>query len=258
MWRISGKGMAKPSYLFGTIHLICPDDYVWTDSMKNCLAASDKVCFEMDLDNPAVMMQASGAFLDTAKDLKDYYTPAQYQLLKRFVKDSLGMDIGMFRQMKPVALQSLIGMKATKCLNAVSYEERIMKTAEESNKEILGLEEASEQIDALESMPDDTVALSLLDDVRNFTASRNEYATLVNTYKKQDLPALYALITASKDMAGDMAVFLDDRNKRWIARMHAKMDRSSVFFAVGAGHLWGSNGVIELLKKDGYSVTAVR
>src|ERR1700744_762108 len=101
LWRISGKDLAKPSFLFGTIHLICPGDYVWTDKMKASLTASEKVCFEMDLDDPAVLQDASGGFMSNGKKLKDYYTPAEYQQLKKFVKDSLHMDITMFQQMKP-------------------------------------------------------------------------------------------------------------------------------------------------------------
>ena len=87
LWRISGNGLAKPSYLFGTIHLICPEDYVWTEKMKQSLAGSDKVCFEMDLDDPDVLKAATGGFMEpTEKRLKDYYTAAQYQALKKFVK----------------------------------------------------------------------------------------------------------------------------------------------------------------------------
>ena len=259
LWRISGNGLAKPSYLFGTIHLICPADYVWTDKMKESLTASDKVCFEMDLDDPSVMMAASDGFMDTTgKKLKDYYTASEYQQLKKFVKDSLDMDVVMFQQMKPVALQSVIGMKASRCNDAVSYEERIMKTAVADHKEILGLEAASEQINVLESQPDDTVAKGILEDIKHFAESRTEYDQLVNAYKQQDLPALYKMIITSKDMEQSMAIYLDDRNKKWIPNMSNKMKASSVFFAVGAGHLAGQKGVINLLRKAGYTVEAVK
>src|SRR6478672_9691055 len=51
LWRITGRGLTKPSYLFGTIHMVCPGDYLWTDAMKKGLAACKKVCFEMDMDD---------------------------------------------------------------------------------------------------------------------------------------------------------------------------------------------------------------
>lgn len=258
LWRISGNGMTKPSYLFGTIHLICPEDYLWTDKMKQSLALSEKVCFEMDLDDTKLMMSASDGFIATdGKKLKDYYTPEQYQLLKKFVKDSIGMDIGMLQQMKPIALESIISMKTTKCLNPVSYEETIMKAAKEAGKEVLGLEDPSEQIGALDSMPSDSVAKEVFEEIRDFAKNKQEYNAMVTAYKTQQLSVLYEKITSVKGQGDDMRVLLDDRNKRWIARMTAKINKSSVFFAVGAGHLPGSTGVISLLRNAGYTVEPV-
>src|ERR1043165_3832886 len=93
LWRISGKGMAKPSYLFGTIHLLCPDDYVWTPAMEKSLGSCREVCFEMDMDDPAVLTEAASGMMDlSGKPLRDYFTEAQYRKLERFVKDSLGLD----------------------------------------------------------------------------------------------------------------------------------------------------------------------
>lgn len=258
LWRISGNGLATPSYLFGTIHLICPEDYLWTDKMKQSLSACDKVCFEMDLDDTKLMMSASEGFIATdGRKLKDYYSPEQYLQLKKFVKDSIGMDIGMLQQMKPIALESIISMKTTKCINPVSYEETIMKTAKETEKEILGLEDPSEQIGALDSMSSDSVAKEVFEEIRDFVKNKKEYNDMVTAYKRQQLTVLYDKITTVKGQGDDMRVLLDDRNKRWIDRMRIKMTKNSIFFAVGAGHLPGKTGVINLLRSAGYKVEAV-
>ena len=258
LWKISGKGLTKPSYLFGTMHLICVQDYVWTDKMKTSLDKSDKICFEMDLNDPGLMMQATTGLLDNSgKKLRDYFTPEQYELVRRYLKDSLGMDIAMFSQMKPIALQTMISTKSVSCDNTVSYEDSIMKTGLKSNKQILGLEEPKEQLDVLERIPVDTVIKELLEAIQSTSsAADTEYTQLINAYKRQDVPLLYSLVTRSKDLSADMGAFLDERNIKWIPRMAAKMDKTSVFFAVGAGHLWGDNGVINLLRKNGYKVEA--
>ena len=259
LWKITGKGLAKPSYLFGTIHLICPSDYIWTSKMKKSLAESDKVCFELDLDDRELMSAASDGLMDTSgKTLKDYFTQQQYKQVKRFVKDSVGMDIALFGHMKPVALESVISMKVTHCPNPVSYEDSIMRIAKKAHKEILGLEVPSEQISVLESLPADSVAKEILDDVEHFAKNKEEYQAMVNAYRKQDLPALYALITGTKGLGESQGEFLDDRNTKWIPRMTSKMEKSSIFFAVGAGHLLGDNGVITLLQRAGYTVEMVR
>lgn len=258
LWRVSGNGLAKPSYLFGTIHLICPSDYVWTDKMQQSLDACNKVCFEMDLDDQETMTAASAGFIDpSGKKMKDYFKPADYQRLQKFMKDSIGMDMFMLQAMKPIALESIITLKTINCKNAVSYEETIMKKAQQDKKEILGLEPASEQISALDNAPADSVAMQVMELVDSFTKSKREFDELIKAYKAQDLPLLYQKITGVGGVGDGIGVLLNDRNKRWIDRMTAKMKGNSVFFAVGAGHLAGSEGIIALLRKAGYKVEPV-
>lgn len=255
LWRINGKNLAKPSYLFGTIHMICAKDFLWTGKMQESFNKSEKVCFEMDLDDAGAMMRASMGLMDNAgKKLKEYFTEDQYRVLEKYVHDSLGMDIAMFEQMKPVALLSMIGTSGVSCESAVSYEDSIMQIAQAGNKEIWGLEDPKEQLDALATLPIDTVIKQIIDAIQNNVSDEKEFNELISAYKAQDLPALYNLLNSSKELKDDMAVFLDDRNKKWIPRMTDKMRNNTVFFAVGAGHLYGPNGVIALLRKDGYTV----
>ena len=258
LWRISGNKLAKPSYLFGTMHLICPADYVWTPNMEKCFNEADKVCFEMDMDDPSVLSEiATGLIDNSGKKLEDYFTREQYSIVKKYVKDSLGMDIELLQQMKPVVLQTMMSVSGVSCSDAVSYEDSLIKVAHRTNKEVLGLEEPREQIAVLESIQTDTVINDLMNTIfHNNHSDDSDYYKLITAYRAQDIPALYSLITASKEL-GDMGIFLDSRNQNWIPRMAAKMSKSCVFFAVGAGHLGGSKGVISLLKKKGYTVTPV-
>lgn len=259
LWQISGNNLKKPSYLFGTIHLICPGDYVWTEQMKNSLKKSDEVCFEMNLNDPGVMMKvATGLADNSGKRLEDYFTPEQYKIVAQYVKDSIGMDIAMFQQMKPVALESVFTSKSTNCPNPVSYEENIMEIAKKDKKKIAGLESPDEQIAVLESIPADTVVKEILGDIQNNGKDDTDYDALLVAYKNQDLPALYSLITRTKALGDDMGLFLDKRNQKWIGRMARNMEKNSVFFAVGAGHLWGKEGLITLLRKKGYTVTPLK
>ena len=271
LWKISGKGM-KPAYLFGTMHLICKSDYVWTDAMKQALAASEEVCFEMDMDDPKVLQEATAGIMGMGKDegedavgkdgkikpLRDYYTPAEYARISRFVKDTLGMDIAMLEQLGPGVAQMMISLKTVSCPFPESYEMNIMSTAKGAGKNIIGLETPDEQVNVLKSISSDSSAGSLVQLADSFGAAKAAYQRLLEAYKSQDLPGLHAEMLRDKDLAAQTSVFLDDRNKRWISRMGKMMEGHKVFFAVGAGHLWGNNGVINLLRKAGYEVTAVR
>ncbi len=259
LWSITGHNLKKPSYLFGTIHLICVDDYLWTPKMKECLNKSDNVCFELNLADPTVMAQVATGLMDSSgKSLEDYFTQYQFKLLKKYINDSLGMNISMFNNMKPIALQSIFSASGLNCTNPTSYEDSIMKTAQKAGKQISGLEDPAEQIAALEKIPIDSVVVQLMDEMQNNQKNDSEYNNLIAAYKSQDLPLLYQLITTSSEPGDEMGVLLEDRNKKWISRMSNKMNKSSVFFAVGAGHLWGDMGVITLLRKAGYTVKPLK
>ncbi|KAK6022721.1 GumN protein [Ostertagia ostertagi] len=192
------------------------------------------------------------------KPLKDYFSADQYARLNAFANDSLGINLAMLQQMKPVMLQTLFTTKAISCMIPVSYEANIMEEAKRQQLNVSGLEAAEEQLNVLNSMQDDTVAQSLVQMADSFSESRAAFQKMLAAYKAQDLPALYDQIKESKELGDDLGVFLDDRNEKWIPRMQDKMKNKPVFFAVGAGHLWGDQGVINLLREAGYVVEAVK
>jgi uncharacterized protein YbaP (TraB family) len=261
LWRISGKGLSSPSYLFGTMHLICPDDYVWTDAMKKALAGSQQVCFEMDMDDPDVLQGAASGMTsgEDGKQLKDYFSEGQWSRLSQFMRDSIGAELSLFQGMRPVAFEAILAMKTAGCGLPVSYEANILEEAQQAGKEIIGLETPEEQLKVLASISDDSLAASIMETADSFALARTEYAKMLEAYKRQDLPALYELMQQSRDDAGmDMGIFLDERNAKWMPAMERMMPQKPTFFAVGAGHLWGEAGVIALLRKAGYTVTAVR
>jgi uncharacterized protein YbaP (TraB family) len=259
LWRISSKEMKKPSYLFGTIHMICEADYLWTPCMKKSLGDCEEVCFEMDLDKPSLMMEVAAGMIDNSgKQLPDYFSDEDYKKIERFLADSFNMNISMFRQMKPSALEAIFATKLLSCPLPSSYENNILEEAKKQKKNISGLEEASEQLALFDSIPADSVTKDLVKMINNYSAEKAAYNKMLLAYKQQDLPLLYDMIQKSKELGDNTGAFLDERNEKWIERMVEKMDQNSVFFAVGAGHLWGDKGLITLLRNANYTVEPVR
>src|SRR5688500_16849861 len=75
LWRVTGKGLKKPSYLFGTFHLLCKEVIHMSDQLKNSLKSADVLYLELDMDDPAVLL--GGLLMMNMKDgkkLKDLYT----------------------------------------------------------------------------------------------------------------------------------------------------------------------------------------
>ena len=258
LWRISGGSLGKPSYLYGTIHLICPDDLRLSDSLPSAMARSDKLYLEIDMDEPGLMLKTMRLSMQTTTSLKELYTPEQYARLDRFLKDTLGMGVSLFNKMKPFTLLSALYARIPACRKSVSVEERILEMAKKQRKEVSGLETLEEQFAVFDQIPDSAQARMILEMIDHFPEQQMEFIQMVEAYRKQDLSALSAMMNNSPDMVGFEEVLLLKRNRKWIPVMQNAMAQGGVFFAVGAGHLSGPEGLLSLLRKSGYDVHPLR
>lgn len=258
LWEISGNGLNKPSYLYGTIHMICAKDFFLGEQLKKKFSSTSKLYLEIDMDDPAMNMKMLQLSMLKDKKLKDFFTDTDYSKLTGFFKDSIGMPLTFFGTMKPFVLFSLITLKTLPCEKQESYEMTFVKMAKDQGKEVLGLETVEDQIKVFDDMPDTTQAQMLMSYVNNFDQQKKEFAKMIGFYKNQNLDSLYEQITSSPDIAGSEDALLFNRNQNWISVIEKAAKDEPVFFAVGAGHLAGEKGVINLLRKQGYTVTAVK
>src|SRR5688500_16014830 len=104
LWRISGKNLDRPSYLFGTIHLVCADDIEISDSLKAAIRNSDRVYLEVDMDNIFEQMQAMGKMkMRNDTTLADLLEPADYERVKAFfIEKGTGLPFSVLESLKPM------------------------------------------------------------------------------------------------------------------------------------------------------------
>lgn len=258
LWEISGNGLSKPSYLYGTIHLICPSDYFLTDSTKAAFAKTDQVYLELDMDDPSMMskMMKTAMFTD-GKKLKDYLSADDYTLLNDFFKQKMGMGLDQMNGMKPFTVMSMLYMTLLSC-QPQSYELVFTQMASNAKKEMLGLETVEFQMGVFDQIPYEKQAALLADMVRKKEESAKEFGQMVALYKAQDVEGLLKVMDNSEwDFNGYEDILLANRNAAWIPIMEKAMQTKPTFFAVGAGHLGGEKGVLSLLKKQGFRVRPV-
>ncbi len=266
LWRISGKNLKAPSYLFGTMHTLCREDYFWTDKMQQSLDKCQGVCFEMNLNDPDLAAKAMAGFMKLIMTSLKGMIPEEMQgQMEKYMSDSMLKDPSMLSGISPGKLTGLSDLTAVPCDSTTSYEENIMEKALKNKKTVAGLEDIDEGIELLGKLFGSGSMDSLMSKLLNGSTSeadkvaeKLEYKQMMALYKNQDVPALYKYIAESKDSTLNTDVFLDQRNRKWIPRMTTQMEAKPVFFGVGAGHLWGNNGVINLLKQAGYKVEPVK
>lgn len=257
LWEISGGQLKEPSYLYGTIHMICPADFRMSELLKKKFESSTNLFLELDMDDPSMTMKTLQLSMMKKGSLKELMSSEEYTELEKFMKDTIGMPLSVFNKMKPFTLMSIMYTKILPCKGMESYEQRFLEMAKSQKKEVNGLEKLEDQFAVFDNIPDSVEVKMILEMSRKFAEQKTEFAKMVEAYKAKDLVAMQNMISASPDMAGFEDVLLVNRNKNWIPVMEKNMLQSSTFFAVGAGHLPGDDGVISLLRKSGYKVVPV-
>ena len=259
LWEISGNGLQQPSYLFGTIHMICKEDFLLSETAKQKFNSSKQVYLELDMDDPQLqMMMMQQLQLPSNESLKNKFDESDFKALDSFLMKELNMNLAVFDQFKPMMVMSLLAQRVLSCAEMESYEMNFVKMATEQKKELLGLEKVEDQLAVFDAIPDSLEIRSIMNMVNDFDAQKKEFNRMSTIYKSQDLEALYQLIAESPEMMGSQELLLDRRNRNWIPVMDSAMKKTSTFFAVGAGHLGGNQGVLELLRKQGYSVKPIQ
>lgn len=143
----------------------------------------------------------------------------------------------------------------------VSYEMELMKMAQEQEKPIDGLETAEFQMSLFDSIPYDVQAQMLMATIKSGDSGEedNQLEQMVEMYKNQDIQGMQRMVKGDKGGISEYEeLLLLRRNRNWIPVMEEMMAKNATFFAVGAGHLGGEEGVIALLRKAGYTVSPVQ
>jgi len=266
LWEISGKGLAQPSYLFGTIHMINKDDFILTDDTKATFSKSKKVVFEInteemfDLGTQFSLLMKS--FMENGKRLRDLVSAEDYKLVEAHF-DKIGMPLMLLERVKPMILSVFasedIGSGKMASTDIKSYEIELTQMAKEQKKLIDGLETVDFQMSMFDSIPYDVQAKMLVETLKSEDAGDDQFEKMVELYKNQDLSGMQTMILSEKDGIGKYdELLLVNRNKNWIPKMEKIMPQQPTFFAVGAGHLAGESGVIALLRKEGYTLRPIR
>lgn len=259
LWEISGNGLQQPSYLFGTIHMICKEDFTISELAKQTFNTSKQVYLELDMDDPQLQSVMMGLMqLPGKESLKNKLGESNFNKLDSFLKKEMNMNLAVFDGFKPMLVMSLLAQRLLSCTAMESYEMNFVKMASEQKKELLGLERVEDQVGVFDAIPDSLEIRSIMNMVNDFESQKKEFSRMSSLYKAQDLESLYQLMAQSPEMMGSQELLLDRRNRNWIPIMESAMKKSSTFFGVGAGHLGGSQGVLELLRKQGYKVKPIQ
>ena len=258
LYEVSGNGLEKSSYLYGTFHLICGTDFKLDEKVEKAVKNSEQIYLELDMDDPETMKQMQAQMMMKDNTLRGLIEDEKEAKVDAFLKEKIGYTLDMLNPMKPFVVGSMLYPKMLGCDTPTMFEMEFVKLATQNKQQVYGLETVEEQFGVFEKLGNEMQLEMLMEIVEDYDKSVKETQELLATYQQQDVEALYKLMTKEEEKYdGFLEELLGKRNHNWVAEIPKIIKYKSTFIAVGAGHLGGEVGIIALLKKEGFEVTPV-
>jgi uncharacterized protein YbaP (TraB family) len=258
LWKISGNGIKEASYLYGTMHITC--DATLPQKAIKALDATNQLYLELNMDDPTLqqsMMQSM--MMKDGKTMSSLVSEEDFKIVDEFLTKQLGYSAQVLNTFKPFMVSAMLYPKMIDCAMQ-SVEGNLMTVIKEQQEEVFGLESIEEQMNVFDAIPYEVQMKELVKTAKNnLEKDKKEMELLLEIYKSEDINAIY---TVSQESENEITskfeeILLSNRNKNWIPIIEKVAKEKATFFGVGAGHLGGEMGVIQLLRKKGYKVEPV-
>jgi uncharacterized protein YbaP (TraB family) len=273
LWKISGGGLDKASYILGTFHLKASNYLDQIPGARTSLSSSEQIIGEVDMSDimAQVLKMQQKMMMPSDTTYKMLYSESDYQFVDKELKSMLGTGLEQLGVIIPAGiqmslLQVLIMKNYPNVISMDALDASIQKVAKEEQKPIVGLETVDHQIYVLfESMSLQHQANSLLCGIKSHEGKSlgegmlNDLQKMEGMYDNADLNGLYKLM--KEDPCQDLQneeIINKSRNDAWMKKLPDLMKEKSSFIAVGALHLAGEEGLLHQLEQAGYTVEAVK
>ncbi len=271
LWEISGNNLEEPSYLFGTHHLVPLSFLDSIEGLDEAFLATEQTIGELDMNNVGEMqMQLMVASLMPEEySYTTLLSEEDQQILDETLKEYIGAGLDQFGQMKPAMLNTLLSVMMYKKLypsdeEGLSMDEHFQKEARDRYRQTLGLETVQDQIEVLfDLQPIERQAESLLCTIKNLDYGKKQMDKLMTAYYAQDLAAM-AQLYEEDDPNNPCPSTQEEkdelnkvRNDKWMDKLPEMIHKKPSFIAVGCLHLVGDDGLISLLRREGYTVESM-
>lgn len=259
LWEVSKAGQLN-SYIFGTIHSADPRVTKLPAQLKSILKQARSFTVEVDLNTEAMLQLQSQLFLPANQSLKKIVGPQLYQesvlLMSRY-----GVPEPIVDKMKPWVVA--VELSSPKEKKGVILDLKLYQLAQQQGLKLHGLETVAEQINVFDDLTAKQQKLMLSHAINAFPTMPEKYATLIEYYVQRDLRGL--LKFNDEEMSGlDLSLkdvlatrLITKRNHLMVKRMQPQLAQGKAIVAIGALHLPGEEGILQLLENRGYQLKAL-
>ena len=261
MWQV--RDADTTIYLFGTIHAL-PQGIDWFGSaVAAAFDGSHELVTEI-IESDAAQMQTSvlsKAMLPAGSSLRSLLTPPQRTAYEAAL-NTYGIPPATFDRFKPwyaAIFLSALPILRDGYASENGVEQLLNARAKAQRRAHSALETAEYQLGLFDSLPQATQLRYLNEVVTDLPTAKNELGEMVDAWKRGDAETLARLMNEEEDEPELKEKLLTNRNKAWAEWVKTRLDRpGTVFMAVGAGHLAGTDSVQALLAAKGIATTRVQ
>jgi len=262
LWEISGNGITKPSYLFGTLKFTGEKEFYFPQEAKDKIKAANLFVIEDQVDHHAQHELNKALHFAKGENLATHTTPEQYNQVVLLFEKEFGINKTTFEtkyaRLKPLAISVLMTRLALG-EDVKFYDIELLRFAKDNKIKTYSLERIEREAAALNSFPVHEQVLALLHSTTSFQQQKDEFEKLINEYPQGKLEEIVEYTLHPLD---NNQKFIDEfyykRNEEWMPKIEKMTKGEAAFIAVGIGHLEGERGLLALLQARGYTLTPIK
>lgn len=265
LWKITGKKIKQPSYLFGTMHSSDERVLKLAEFTKPYFQKTDAYAMELDPGEALNMNLLTKLMMGKNYSLKNMIPDKEYRFLDSIIRVEVEFSLMLLDNVAPVFTMTILeasamGLKdsAVTGNNTEVLDLYFYKNAQQQNKKIVGIETVDEQLSALNTLSFQQQADLLVKEINSLQQNTNHGTALLNHYLNQNLDSLVAGDINTQMPEVFYQALVTDRNKRMATRIAAIIQKQISFIAVGALHLPGVDGIINLLRQQGFILEPIK
>ena len=262
LWEVTGD--SNQVFILGSVHLADSSIYPLADSIEDAFARSDYMAVEFDImsvnEGDVAMLLLQKARYPAGETLYHNIPQELYEEADD-VLEKMGADILLFNSLEPWAVAMEIEALEMVQLGYTpenGIDMYFLNEAHSRGMEVHELESAEFQIELMDTLPED-IQIFLLENIVSERLNKKELERMFDIWKQGDVGAMEELVFEDADESSEFRtinrIMLDERNFGMVEKIIRFLsDEESYFVVVGAAHLVGDNGLINLLEDAGYEV----
>lgn len=262
LWEVSGKGLTKTSYLYGSLKFIGEKEYYLPKEAVEKIKASDIFVIEDQVDHHAQHELNKAVHFPKNQTLATHLTPADYAKVLTLFQSEFNVNKSQFEskyaKLKPLAL-SISMTRLALGEDVKFYDIEMLRLAKQNKVKAYSLEGVDREAKALNAFSIEDQAKALMHSVDNFATQKEEFKKLMEDYPQGNLHEIFEFtLHPFENNAHFVEEFYYKRNEEWLPKIEKMLSENAAFISIGVTHLEGERGILELLKAKGYTLTPIK